>query len=123
MKRFLALLLLSPLTFADSIKDELTDKILINSSAISDYTSTIQLKGDNSLFAELEGHGSNGVKTTWVGAYEWSTSQDYVTLYADTNVCTYYVKKVGKFYSFDIISNSNRSYSNICPNLLMKILL
>ena len=123
MNRFLVLLLLSPLTYADDIWNELNNKLLVNSSAILDnITSKIHFKGDGSLYAELEGHGSDGVKTYWSGAYQWSKTQNHVTLYADTYQCTYFVEKIGKFYSFDIINNQNRSYSNICPNLLMKIL-
>ena len=122
MKKILALLLLSPLAFAD-MKDELNGKILINSSAFgrTDSTSQIEIKKDNELYAVIEGHGTNGVKTWWNGAYKWDEYGNTITLMADTNKCKYFVEKVGNHYSFNIAIASWRSYSNICPNLLMKI--
>ena len=123
MKKLLALLLLSPLASAD-IKDEINGKILINSSGIDTVTndSYIMLKKDNGLIAQIQGYGADGVKTYWVGAYEWSNEGKYISFFSDDFQCTYYVKKVGKFYSFEIsVFPTKRSYSNICPNLLMKI--
>ena len=112
-KKLLALLLLSPIAFAEKVV--VTDLIgwtWIESSANDPALAlhTYRFIEDGRFIAISKSTDSEG-NFVWDGAYEIIESNNSFSIYSDDMKCHYYVKKLSSFYRF---SNSSRiNYSAI----------
>tara|TARA_B100001093_G_scaffold514573_1_gene588881 strand:+ start:1101 stop:1448 length:348 start_codon:yes stop_codon:yes gene_type:complete len=115
MKKLLALLLLSPLAFADDVVSDLIGKTWIESLAndVALANHHYRFFKDGRFYA-LSKHTGGGAGTfIWNGAYEMRKSNNSFSIYSDTMKCDYFVYKIGTFYRLD---NSSRNFNNICPD-------
>ena len=119
MKKLLALLLLSPLAFADDVVSNLIGKTWIESSANDVALANYHYRffEDGRFYALSKPTDDTKGMHIWQGAYEMNKSNNSFSIYSDDMKCSYYVYKVGTFYRLD---NSSRNFSNICPDLLVK---
>ena len=118
MKKLLALLLLSPLAFADEVASDLIGKTWIESSAkdTEDSGHTFRFIEDGRFFAISDTVDDKGL-LVWDGAYKISSENKSFSIYSDDLECGYWVYKLGSFYRLE---NYSRNYTNICPDLLIK---
>jgi hypothetical protein len=119
MKKLLALLLLSPLAFAEDVVSDLIGKTWIESSANNTAVALHQYRffDDGRFYAMSKPTDEKAGMFIWNGAYEMRKSNDSFSIYSDDMKCDYFVSKIGTFYRLD---NYTRNFSNICPDLLVK---
>ena len=117
MEKILALLLLSPLAFAESAVSNLVGKTWIESSANNQKVALHQFRffADGRFYGLSKHTGGEAQMFIWNGAYTMESNN--LTIYSDDMVCSYNVYKIGNFYR---LYNFKRTFAYICPDLLIK---
>ena len=120
MKKLLSLLVLSQLAFADEIViTDLIGKTWIESSAINSVFAdhTYRFYDDGRFYGSFVDADDRKSIHLWNGAYAIRKNSNNLHILSDDKECLYEVSKIGTFYK---LTNLYRSFSNICPSLLVK---